>query len=160
LNTRYFILENWIRTSSGKHLLFHLATAFAEANAGGADKVKRHFEGPLILRKPLSRLIKQFICGTACTALMFEAIFDSIPCMERTGETITHEAGNDEAWICICKNTPPREGFYACDEDGNEVVPTAQDWTRGLYVCADCGRIIDPKTLEVVGRNPHRKLFT
>jgi hypothetical protein len=78
----------------------------------------------------------------------------------KTQEKIMHEAGNNEAWICICKNTHTGGGFYSCDEKGNEVEPTAKDWTSGLYVCADCGRMIDPDTLEVVGRNPEPKLLS
>lgn len=34
---------------------------------------------------------------------------------------IEHEAGNHEAWICICKNTPSEDGFYPCNENGDEV---------------------------------------
>ena len=28
-----------------------------------------------------------------------------------TKEVISHEKGNDEAWICICGNTPVSQGF-------------------------------------------------
>ena len=74
-------------------------------------------------------------------------------------EFITHESGNEEAWICICGNQPPGDGFFPCDETGNEVEPiVGSDW-ENLYVCARCGRIIDMNTLEVVGRNPHPKLL-
>ncbi len=62
---------------------------------------------------------------------------------------ITHQAGDKDAWICICKNMPASDGFYPCDEDGNEVEPV-KGWT-GLYVCNRCGRIIDQSSLEVVG---------
>ena len=79
--------------------------------------------------------------------------------MKSAIEKITHEAGNDEAWICICNNTPSGGGFYPCDENGNEVEPTVKDWKTNLYVCADCGRMIDPETLEVKGRNPETKLI-
>jgi hypothetical protein len=68
-------------------------------------------------------------------------------------ETITFEAGDREAWICLCRNTPTSEGFYPCDLNGNIVEPTEKDWTTDLYVCDACGRIIDFKTLEVVGHN-------
>jgi len=67
-------------------------------------------------------------------------------------EHISHEAGNEEAWVCICKNTPSDDGFCTCDAEGNEVEPDTR-WTTGLYVCFGCGRMIDPKTLEVIGRN-------
>jgi hypothetical protein len=76
-----------------------------------------------------------------------------------TKEYITHEAGNDEAWICICGNSPASDGFYSCDEDGNEVEPTHADWKTDWYVCARCGRMIDVDTLEIVGRNEHPKFL-
>jgi len=66
---------------------------------------------------------------------------------------ITHEAGNDEAWICICGNTPSEDGFYPCDSKGKEMEPVI-GWEE-LYVCAKCGAIIDQKTLEIVGQNPN-----
>jgi hypothetical protein len=75
-------------------------------------------------------------------------------------EKIKHEAGNDEAWICICTNTPSDSGFYPCNEDGNEIEPTKRSGWNNLYVCADCGRIIDSKTLEVVRRNPDFKMLS
>ena len=72
---------------------------------------------------------------------------------------ISHEANNDEAWICICGNTPVDDGFYPCDASGNGVEPTiGSDWAN-LYVCAKCGRIIHQNTLEVVGQNPEAKFL-
>ena len=66
-------------------------------------------------------------------------------------ETISHERNNEEAWICACGNTPTADGFYPCDELGNEMEPVVgSDW-KGLYVCARCGRIINQETREVVG---------
>ena len=67
-------------------------------------------------------------------------------------EFITHEAGNDEAWICICGNRPDSDGFQTCDDQGNEMEPLIGSRWNGLYVCGDCGRIIHQNTLEVVGR--------
>ncbi len=75
-----------------------------------------------------------------------------------TKELITHEEGDPEAWICICGNKPAGEGFYPCDKLGNKVDPVG-DWGT-LYVCDQCGRIIDSDTLEVVGSNPHFKRAT
>lgn len=74
-------------------------------------------------------------------------------------EFITHEAGNDEAWVCICGNTPTDDGFYCCDTEGNEVEPTIDSGWTNLYVCARCGRIIQQDTLEVIGRNPKLKML-
>jgi hypothetical protein len=68
-------------------------------------------------------------------------------------ERIRHEKGNEEAWICTCGNRPIDAGFYTCDQEGNEMEPViGSDW-ENLYVCAQCGRIINMDTLEVVGQN-------
>jgi hypothetical protein len=69
--------------------------------------------------------------------------------MDLAQEQITHENGNHEAWICICKNTPDSDGFFPCDMEGNEVEPEA-GWAN-LYVCARCGRIINQDSLSVIG---------
>lgn len=69
-------------------------------------------------------------------------------------ERIRREQGDADAWICLCGNMPCDGGFYPCDAKGNEVEGTPEDWTSGLYVCADCGRMIEPNGLWVVGRNP------
>jgi hypothetical protein len=71
--------------------------------------------------------------------------------------TIQHEKGNDEAWICLCGNEPSEDGFYPCDEQGNEMEP-AGSW-KGLYVCLRCGRIVEQDSLRVVGCNPSPKLL-
>jgi hypothetical protein len=36
-----------------------------------------------------------------------------------TPEFVTHQVGDDEAWICIRGNTPTSEGFYPCNDDGD-----------------------------------------
>jgi hypothetical protein len=64
---------------------------------------------------------------------------------------ITHDVEYDEAWICICGNRPTSDGFYPCDQDGNEVEPTPTEWKTNWYVCGRCGRMIDQNTLEIVG---------
>ena len=70
-------------------------------------------------------------------------------------ERITAEPGDPDAWHCLCGNQPCDGGFYPCDTDGNEMDPViGSDWPE-LYVCADCGRIIDMDTLVVVGINPN-----
>jgi hypothetical protein len=68
-------------------------------------------------------------------------------------ERITHETGNNEAWICICGNRPDSDGFFPCDKDGNEMEPV-KGW-EDLYVCGRCGRIINQHSLEVIGQNQH-----
>jgi hypothetical protein len=54
-------------------------------------------------------------------------------------------------WICLCGNDPSYAGFYPCNEKGEVVEPTAEEWTTNCYVCDQCGRIINQDTLEVVG---------
>jgi hypothetical protein len=65
-------------------------------------------------------------------------------------EFITHEKGNEEAWVCICGNKPIYQGFYPCDEKGKRMEPEG-NW-KGIYICNRCGRIIHQHTLEVVGQ--------
>lgn len=69
-----------------------------------------------------------------------------------TPENITHAEGDSDAWVCLCGNTPAATGFYPCDVEGRQGEPTPTDWTTNCYVCGRCGRIINQKTLEVVGR--------
>jgi hypothetical protein len=79
--------------------------------------------------------------------------------MSSIKEVITHEPQDKDAWVCICGNMPPDAGFYPCDKDGNEMEPViGSDWA-GLYVCNECGRIINQDTLEVVGQNPNPKFL-
>jgi hypothetical protein len=42
-----------------------------------------------------------------------------------------------------------QKGFQPCDKNGYPVEP-APGW-EGFYYCDDCGRIIEAKTLNVVG---------
>jgi len=74
-------------------------------------------------------------------------------------EFISHEAGNKEAWVCVCGNTPVSDGFYTCDSNGNELEPMLNSDWMNLYLCARCGRIIDMDTLDVVGRKPKPELL-
>ena len=67
-----------------------------------------------------------------------------------TKEVITQDAGGN--WHCPCGNTAVASGFFPCDAHGHQVEPTPQDWTTDLYVCADCGRLINVDTLEVTDR--------
>jgi hypothetical protein len=55
-------------------------------------------------------------------------------------------------WICLCGNTTGEEGFYPCNNQGQEVEPTPEEWTTGCYVCARCGRIIRQSDRAIVGR--------
>jgi hypothetical protein len=60
-------------------------------------------------------------------------------------------------WTCLCGNTPLLEGFFPCNETGEEVEPTPEDWTTDCYVCDRCGTIIDQTTLEIVGQRASEK---
>ena len=67
-------------------------------------------------------------------------------------EYISHEPDDKDAWNCICGNHPFGDGFFPCDEKGIEEKPD-EPWPTDLSACNLCGRIIDFKTLEVVGKN-------
>ena len=55
--------------------------------------------------------------------------------------------------ICRCGNNPSDTGFQPCLADGEVVEPTVEGpWEGRLYVCGDCGRIIDQETCLVTGR--------
>jgi hypothetical protein len=79
--------------------------------------------------------------------------------MSTAKEVITHEPQDKESWICICGNRPDSDGFYPCDKSGNEMEPVKGSSWDGLYVCNQCGRIINMDTLEVVGQNPSPKML-
>ena len=66
---------------------------------------------------------------------------------------ITSENPNDpySNFICTCGNTPMISGFVPCNEKGEEVEPTPEEWTTNCYVCGECGNIIEQKTLEILG---------
>ncbi len=74
-------------------------------------------------------------------------------------EFIKHEPNDEGAWICLCGNMPAQNGFFPCDENGNEVEALEGSNWKDLYVCAECGRIINQYTLEVLGQNPEFKLL-
>ncbi len=73
---------------------------------------------------------------------------------------ITHEPGVEDAWVCVCGNTPADDGFYPCNGKGIVVEPViGGDW-ENLYICFRCGIIINKDTLEVVEKlNPKRIEF-
>ncbi len=59
------------------------------------------------------------------------------------------QSNEHDDWTCICKNTAGSQGFYPCDEDGNEVEPD-KNWQSNTYICFGCGRVIDQASKEVV----------
>lgn len=54
-------------------------------------------------------------------------------------EIIEDEHGDIE---CLCGNIPSSQGFFPCNENGEDVEPVS-GW-NGLYRCDGCGRIIRP----------------
>jgi len=68
--------------------------------------------------------------------------------MNTTKEKITEAA--DGWWTCNCGNSAVKSGFYPSDSSGREVDPIPGEWGGKLYVCFQCGRVIDQTTLEVV----------
>lgn len=67
-------------------------------------------------------------------------------------EHITHEAHDPDAWVCLCGNTPPSDGFATCNDEGAEIEPTLDSGWTNLLVCLRCGRIINQDSLMVIGR--------
>ena len=57
-------------------------------------------------------------------------------------EKITHEQGDEEAWVCICGNTPSDAGFYPCDENGDEIYHTNVMMSIGEGYAVLCPRAI------------------
>jgi hypothetical protein len=62
----------------------------------------------------------------------------------------TDPVGSGE-WLCLCGNTALDDGFYPCNEQGEEVEPTREAWTTNCYVCTGCGRIIRQSDRLVMG---------
>jgi hypothetical protein len=63
------------------------------------------------------------------------------------------EGGYLDAWKCICGNTPSDDGFFPCDEAGDDTEPDLGGYWDGVrYRCDRCGRVIDQDTGEVVGQ--------
>lgn len=60
--------------------------------------------------------------------------------------------GDTDEWRCLCGNTAFEAGFYTCDNKGHEMEPLIGSQWNGLYVCGECGRVIDGDTLKVVAR--------
>lgn len=64
--------------------------------------------------------------------------------------TLAHASWTDY-WLCICGNKPWDNGFLPCNEQGEIVDPTPEEWTTDCRVCDRCGRIIRQSDLEIVG---------
>jgi hypothetical protein len=65
------------------------------------------------------------------------------------------DMGDCDAFRCVCGNTASGSGLFPCDRAGNEVEPTAKDWPEELYVCGDCGRVVEAKTGLVIKEATH-----
>lgn len=70
--------------------------------------------------------------------------------MSEIKERISAQSDYSDSWICLCGNTPTDYGFFPCNEQGKQTEPIT-GW-KGLYICDRCHRIINGKTLEIVGR--------
>lgn len=69
-------------------------------------------------------------------------------------EYILHTEESEDTWICMCGNMAEDEGFYPCNEQGNEVEPVKGEWDN-LYVCMGCGRFFNEDDMKVIGINPN-----
>lgn len=67
-------------------------------------------------------------------------------------EHITHQGDDPDAWLCICGNNTFSSGFFPINDKNEEVEPTPEAWQTNQYCCAQCGRVIDQDSLEVVRR--------
>jgi hypothetical protein len=67
-------------------------------------------------------------------------------------EFIGHEGNDTFAWVCICGNKTNTDGFYTCDRQGNDIVPTTGSIWGEFYRCGGCGRIIDKRSRRVLGK--------
>ncbi|WP_316835039.1 hypothetical protein [Pedobacter nutrimenti] len=76
--------------------------------------------------------------------------------IEQAPEYITHAENYPDQWVCLCGNQAESDGFYSCNEKGDQIEPIEGEWDE-LYICMRCGRIIDQRNLQVTGYNPHPK---
>ncbi|OXM59564.1 hypothetical protein CF165_47025 [Amycolatopsis vastitatis] len=61
--------------------------------------------------------------------------------------TITAE--EIDRWLCECGNTPHGDGFDFVDRHGNSVDPTPEQWPEPLYMCNNCGLVMDAATVDI-----------
>lgn len=59
-------------------------------------------------------------------------------------------------WLCFCGNMSKKAGFYPVNAKGDHHWHPFQRST--LYACANCGRIIERRSGEIVGVTPNFKL--
>jgi hypothetical protein len=61
--------------------------------------------------------------------------------------------GLEQEWRCVCGNDSHSEGFWPCMPDGRYVQPVKDGEWDGIHnKCVRCGRIVDQRTGDVVGR--------
>ncbi|MFI5593679.1 hypothetical protein ACIA5G_52255 [Amycolatopsis sp. NPDC051758] len=53
-----------------------------------------------------------------------------------------------DRWRCRCGNIPSSGGFDPVDRTGNSVDPTPEQWPEPLYVCNNCGLVMDADTVD------------
>jgi len=66
-------------------------------------------------------------------------------------ERISHEDHDQDEWVCLCGNTACQSGFATCDRQGREMEPLIGSAWEDLYICLNCGRIIEQANRWVVG---------
>jgi hypothetical protein len=68
-------------------------------------------------------------------------------------ESIKRMPDDQDLWLCLCGNHIWKLGFYPSFLNGNErSAPDAPNLEGSAYCCANCGRIVDSRTLQVVGK--------
>jgi hypothetical protein len=57
-----------------------------------------------------------------------------------------------EDWLeCVCGNDPMSAGFSLTNRDGDDL-DNGGEWPEPLYLCRDCGLIIDHRTINLDAR--------
>ena len=66
--------------------------------------------------------------------------------------TNTSDNPNDPWLVCVCRNTAERDGFVTCSPSGAVCPPLPRKWDGIHLCCSRCGRIVNQKTLAIIGQ--------
>jgi hypothetical protein len=69
-----------------------------------------------------------------------------------TTDTKTITATAEDWWECACGNHPIYAGFALTDETGRNFDDSPDQWPGRLYLCNECGLVIDWKTVDLDAR--------
>jgi hypothetical protein len=96
-------------------------------------------------------------CGDSYSVspIYIQLLPSDFPQILRSPEHVT--ADYSRSLTCVCGNIPESGGFTACDRQGNQIEPGRYNGWASLYICDDCGRIINENRLEVIGFNPQAR---